>query len=101
MRGLQIILVFVVTAELCLSAPVDNDVGKAEGYDYGDQEDDGEDSSFIYQRMVWPDWQTLPKEFFGPEYVWDTKGWPRRADKVKVRVEGTSDVSTPLQAQQS
>jgi hypothetical protein len=101
MRGLHIILVFAVTAELCLSAPVDNEVGKADGYDYGDREDDGEDSSFIYQHMVWPDWKTLPKELFGPEYVWDTKGWPRRADKVQGRVEGKNDVSTTLQAQQN
>ena len=91
MRGLPIILVVMVTAELCLSAPVDNDVSKTHDYEYGDQED--EDPSFIYQRMVWPDWRTLPKEFFGPEYVWDTKGFPRRADKVQARIEGTSDVS--------
>jgi hypothetical protein len=101
MRSLHIILVFVVIAELCLSAPVDNDVSKADGYDNGDQEDNGDDSSLIYQRMVWPEWQTLPKKFFGPEYVWDTKGWPRRADKVQVRVEEPNDASTVLQEQQS
>ena len=101
MRALHIILVFVVAVELCLSAPVNNDIGKANGYDHDDEGDDGEDSSFIYQRMVWPDWQTLPKEFFGPEYVWDTKGLPRRADKVQVRVEGNNNVSTTLQEQQS
>jgi len=101
MRGLHVILVFVVTAELCLSAPVDNDVGMADGYGYDDQVGDGEDSSSIYQRIFWPDWQTLRTKFFGPQYAWDTKGWPRRADKVQVPVEGTNDVSTILQEQQS
>lgn len=98
MRGLHIILIVMVTAKLCLSAPVDNDVTNAHDYEYGGQEDD---ASLVYQRMVWPDWHTLPKEFFGPEYVWDTKGFPRRIDKVQDRIEGTNDVSTTLQGQRS
>lgn len=80
MRNLLITGVIVACAGLCLASPVPNDVSKADEYDYAYPEDD---QSFIYQQMISPRWQTLPKELFGPEYVWDTKGFPRRVEKTQ------------------
>lgn len=83
-------LVTIATAGLCLAAPVDNDVSKDDDYNYGHSE---EDPSFIYQEMILPGRDTLPKEFFGPEYVWDTKGFPRRAEVSQSQVD-TGSVSS-------
>jgi hypothetical protein len=90
MRVLHIILVVMASAGLCLAAPVDNDVGKVDDYDYGRPEGD---PSFLYQQMIWPDWHSLPKELFGPQYVWDTKGFPRRVEESQAQKEETNSVS--------
>ena len=29
------------------------------------------------QRMLLPRGYSIPEEMYGPNYVWDTKGWPR------------------------
>jgi hypothetical protein len=70
---------------LCLAAPVARDVSR--GQDLDDAYPDANDESLIYQHMISPNWQTLPEELFGPEYVWDTKGFPRRVGKPQARQE--------------
>ncbi|KDR11521.1 uncharacterized protein LOC110836983 [Zootermopsis nevadensis] len=35
------------------------------------------ESDGIEQRMLLPEGQSIPKEMYGPDYIWDTKGWPR------------------------
>jgi hypothetical protein len=87
MRSLPAIVVIIACAGLCLALPLPNDVSKADEYDYSYSEDD--DESFIDQQMISPNWRTLPKELFGPEYVWDTKGFPRRVEKTQARSSST------------
>jgi hypothetical protein len=77
---------------LSLAAPVPNDVSRADEYDYAYP--DGDDESIIYQHMISPNWRTLPKELFGPEYVWDTKGFPRRVEEPQVRLQQPRSSST-------
>jgi hypothetical protein len=91
MRIIGIVVLITATAGLCLAAPVDNDVSE-DDYEYDHAV--GDDSSSMYQHMIEPDWHTLPKEFFGPEYVWDTKGFPRRRGESQVRKEEASSVAT-------
>jgi quinol-cytochrome oxidoreductase complex cytochrome b subunit len=91
-KSLLMIFVIIATAEICLAAPVANDVGKAGDYDFDRPEEDP--SSFVYQEMILPDWKTLPKEWFGPGYVWDTKGFPRRAEKPRSQKEDTKSAAT-------
>jgi hypothetical protein len=31
----------------------------------------------LEQRMLLPEGQKIPRKMYGPDYVWDTKGWPR------------------------
>jgi hypothetical protein len=31
----------------------------------------------LEQRMLLPEGQIIPKKMYGPNYIWDTKGWPR------------------------
>jgi hypothetical protein len=95
MRSL-LTIVIIACAGLCLALPVPNDVSKADEYDYAYPEDD---ESFIYQQMISPNWQTLPKELFGAEYIWDTKGFPRRVEKTQVRQEESHSSSTIPQKQ--
>jgi hypothetical protein len=92
MRSLPTVVVIIASAGLCLAAPVDNDVSKDDDYDYAYSEE--VDPSSIYQQMISPNWRTLPKELFGPEYVWDTKGFPRRVQKPEVLQEETPSSST-------
>ncbi|XP_069702412.1 uncharacterized protein [Periplaneta americana] len=35
----------------------------------------------IEQRMLLPEGRSIPDEMFGPEYIWDTKGWPVRMEE--------------------
>jgi hypothetical protein len=35
------------------------------------------DGEGIEQRMLMPRGYSMPQEMFGPNYIWDTKGWPR------------------------
>jgi hypothetical protein len=95
MRRLQAIVVVIASAGLCLALPLPNDVSKTDEYDDAYSEDD---DSWIYQQMISPDWRTLPKELFGPDYVWDTKGFPTRVKKTQLRQEPHSS-STVLQNQ--
>ncbi|KAJ9577518.1 hypothetical protein L9F63_005891 [Diploptera punctata] len=37
----------------------------------------------MYQHMIFPDPKTLPAKYFGPDYVWDTKGFPRKVEEVE------------------
>jgi hypothetical protein len=30
----------------------------------------------LEQRMLLPEGQKIPEEMYGPNYIWDTKGWP-------------------------
>jgi hypothetical protein len=49
----------------------------------------------LEQRMLLPEGQKIPEEMYGPNYIWDTKGWPRfvgtvpqgkrRGDKTSVK----------------
>ena len=32
----------------------------------------------VEQRMLLPRGYSIPEEMYGPNYIWDTKGWPRR-----------------------
>lgn len=36
------------------------------------------DGEGIEQRMLLPKGYSIPEEMYGPNYIWDTKGWPRR-----------------------
>jgi hypothetical protein len=92
MRSLQTIVVVIAGAGLCLAMPPPNDVSKTDDYDDAYSEDD---DSFIYQQMISPNWRTLPKELFGPDYVWDTKGFPTRVEKTQVRQEPHSSSTIP------
>lgn len=38
------------------------------------------DRDGIEQRMLLPQGRSVPKEMYGPNYIWDTKGWPRLAE---------------------
>jgi hypothetical protein len=47
----------------------------------------------LEQRMLLPEGQNIPEKMYGPDYIWDTKGWPRfvgRAPQVKRRGDNTS-----------
>jgi hypothetical protein len=35
------------------------------------------DGDFVEQRMLLPRGYSIPEEVYGPNYIWDTKGWPR------------------------
>ena len=37
----------------------------------------------MYQHMVFPDEESVRARFSGPDYVWDTKGFPRRVEEVE------------------
>lgn len=82
-------IVIIACAGLCLAVPVPNDVSKADEYDYTYPEDD---ESFVYQQMISPDWHTLPKELFGAEYVWDTKGFPKRVENLQEKPHSSSTI---------
>lgn len=38
----------------------------------------------IEQRMLLPEGQRIPEKMFGPNYIWDTKGWPKFVGNRKV-----------------
>jgi hypothetical protein len=46
------------------------------------------------QRMLLPQGYSIPEEMFGPNYIWDTKGWPRpvetTAEPVQNHVESSA-----------
>lgn len=45
---------------------------------------DPENDNHMYQHMIFPaDERTLPAKYFGPDYIWDTKGFPRRVEEVE------------------
>jgi len=35
------------------------------------------DGKGMEQRMLLPKGYSIPEEMYGPNYIWDTKGWPR------------------------
>jgi hypothetical protein len=35
------------------------------------------DGEGLEQRMLLPSGRSIPEEMYGPNYIWDTKGWPR------------------------
>jgi len=41
------------------------------------------DGEGIEQRMLLPRGYSIPEEMYGPNYIWDTKGWPRRINTTK------------------
>jgi hypothetical protein len=41
------------------------------------------DEEGVEQRMLLPRGYSIPEEMYGPNYVWDTKGWPRRINTTK------------------
>jgi len=41
------------------------------------------DGEGIEQRMLLPRGYRIPEEMYGPNYIWDTKGWPRRINTTK------------------
>jgi hypothetical protein len=44
----------------------------------------------LEQRMLLPEGQKIPEKMYGPNYVWDTKGWPRFLGTVP-QVKGRGD----------
>jgi hypothetical protein len=40
------------------------------------------ESDGIEQRMLLPEGHRIPEEMFGPNYIWDTKGWPRFVETI-------------------
>jgi hypothetical protein len=92
MRRLRTIAIAAIIActGMSLAGPVPSDVSTAAEYDYAESDDD----SLIYQQMISPNWRTLPKELFGPEYVWDTKGFPRRVEEPQALLQESHSSST-------
>lgn len=41
------------------------------------------DGEGIEQRMLLPRGYSIPEEMYGPNYIWDTKGWPRHINTTK------------------
>jgi hypothetical protein len=41
------------------------------------------DGDGIEQRMLLPRGYSIPEEMYGPNYIWDTKGWPRLINTTK------------------
>jgi hypothetical protein len=46
----------------------------------------------IEQRMLLPEGYSIPEEMYGPDYIWDTKGWPRLVETTRQPVD---EVTSP------
>jgi hypothetical protein len=47
----------------------------------------------IEQRMLLPEGFSIPEEMYGPNYIWDTKGWPRLVETTPEPVDNNVKIS--------
>jgi hypothetical protein len=52
------------------------------------------DGEGMEQRMLLPRGYSIPEEMYGPNYIWDTKGWPRRINTTKKPIYNSLKEST-------